>query len=44
MKYLLVIAAVLAGDPASVDPRIEALTELFDNLASCEVAKKKING
>ena len=44
MKYLLVIAAVLAGDPASVDPRVEALTEVFDDLASCEVAKKTSTG
>ena len=44
MKYLLVIAAVLAGDPATVDPRLEALTQLFDDLASCEAAKEKSTG
>jgi hypothetical protein len=44
MKYLLVIAAVLAGDPATVDPRLEALTQIFDDLASCEAAKDKSTG
>ena len=44
MKFLLVIAAVLAGDPATVDPRLEALTQLFDDLASCEAAKAKSTG
>ncbi len=44
MKYLLVIAAVLAGDPATVDPRVEALKQLFDDLASCEAAKGKSTG
>jgi len=44
MKYILVIAAVLAGDPATVDPRLEALTQLFDDLASCEAAKDKSTG
>ena len=44
MKYLLVIAAVLAGDPTTVDPRLEALTQLFDDLASCEAAKEKSTG
>jgi hypothetical protein len=44
MKYLLIIAAVLAGDPATVDPRLEALTQLFDDLASCEAAKQRSTG
>jgi hypothetical protein len=44
MKYLLVIAAVLAGDPTSVDPRVEALTDVFQDLASCEAAKEKSTG
>jgi hypothetical protein len=44
MKYLLVIAAVLAGDPATVDPRLEALTQLFDDLASCEAGRDKSTG
>jgi hypothetical protein len=44
MKYLLVIAAVLSGDPTMVDPRVEALTQVFDDLASCEIAKQKSTG
>jgi hypothetical protein len=44
MKYLLVLAAVLAGDPAIVDPRVEAVTELFDDLAACEAAKERSTG
>jgi hypothetical protein len=44
MKYLLVIAAVLSGDPATVDPRVEALTQVFDDLASCEAARAKSTG
>jgi hypothetical protein len=40
MKYLLGVAAVLAGDPTSVDPRVEALTDVFQDLASCEAAKR----
>jgi hypothetical protein len=44
MKYLLVIAAVLAGDPTSVDPRVETLTDVFQDLASCEAAKEKSTG
>jgi hypothetical protein len=44
VKYLLVIAAVLAGDPGTVDPRVEALTQVFDDLTSCEAAKKKSTG
>jgi hypothetical protein len=44
MKYLLVLAAVLAGDPATVDPRVEALTQIFDDQASCEAARQKSTG
>jgi hypothetical protein len=44
VKYLLIIAAVLAGDPATVDPRLEALAQLFDDLAACEAAKEKSTG
>jgi hypothetical protein len=44
MKYLLIIAAVLAGDPATVDPRLEVLAQLFDDLAACEAAKEKSTG
>jgi hypothetical protein len=39
-----VIAAVLAGDPATVDPRLEVLAQLFDDLAACEAAKEKSTG
>jgi hypothetical protein len=44
MKYFLVLAAVLAGDPATVDPRVEVLTQIFDNLSECEAAKAKSTG
>ncbi|HEX2724774.1 MAG TPA: hypothetical protein VHN20_03025 [Beijerinckiaceae bacterium] len=44
MKYLLIIAAVLAGDPASVDPRLEVLTQVFPDLATCEEARKASTG
>ena len=44
MKYLLVLAAVLAGDPATVDPRVEVLTQVFNDLAACEAAKEKSTG
>jgi hypothetical protein len=44
MKYLLVIGAVLAGDPATVDPRVEALTQVFQDLATCEAARAKSTG
>jgi hypothetical protein len=44
MKYLLVIAAVLAGDPATVNPRVEALTQVFQDLTTCEAARAKSTG
>ena len=44
MKFMLVIAAVLAGDPATVDPRVEALTQVFDDLTACEAARAKSTG
>ena len=44
MKFMLVIAAVLAGDPATVDPRVEALTLVFDDLTACEAARAKSTG
>jgi hypothetical protein len=44
MKYFLVLAAVLAGDPTTVDPQVEVLTQIFDNLADCEAAKAKSTG
>ena len=44
MKYLLIIAAVLAGDPATTDPRLELLTRLFDAQADCERVKTESTG
>lgn len=44
MKYILVIAAVLAGDPATTDPSIEAVPMFFEDLASCEAEKAKSTG
>ena len=44
MKYLLILAAVRAGDPAAVVPRVEGLTQVFPDLASCEDAKKASTG
>ena len=44
MKYLLIIAAVLAGDPATTDPRLELLTRLFDTQADCERVKTESTG
>ena len=44
MKSLLIIAAVLAGDPATTDPRLEVLTRLFDTQADCERVKTESTG
>ena len=44
MKYLLIIAAVLAGDPATTDPRLELLTRLFDTQADCERVRTESTG
>ena len=44
MKYLLIIAAVLAGAPATTDPRLELLTRLFDTQADCERVKTESTG
>jgi hypothetical protein len=44
MKFILVIAAVLAGDPAATDPSLEAIPMFFDTLAACEAAKAKATG
>ena len=44
MKYLLIIAAVLAGDPATTDPSLEVLTKLFDSQADCERTKTEFTG
>ena len=44
MKYLLIIAAVLAGDPATTDPSLEVLTKLFDTQADCERVRTESTG
>jgi hypothetical protein len=44
MKFMLVIAAVLAGDPATTDPSVEAVPMFFDSLAACDVEKAKSTG
>ena len=44
MKFILILAAVLAGDPASTDPSLEAVAKLFDTQADCERAKAGSTG
>jgi hypothetical protein len=44
MMFMLMIAAVLAGDPVTTDPSLEAIPMFFESLASCEVAKAKSTG
>jgi len=44
LKYLLIIAAVLAGDPATTDPSLEVLTKLFDTQADCERVRTESTG
>jgi hypothetical protein len=44
LKYVLIIAAVLAGDPATTDPSLELVTKLFDSQADCERAKTASTG
>jgi len=44
LRYLLIIAAVLAGDPATTDPGLEVLTKLFDTQADCERVKTESTG
>ena len=44
MKSLLIIAAVLAGDPATTDPSLEVLTKLFDTQADCERVRTESTG
>jgi hypothetical protein len=44
LKFILIIAAVLTGDPANTDPSLEVLTKLFDSRAECEQAKTKSTG
>jgi hypothetical protein len=44
LKFILIIAAVLTGDPANTDPSLEVLTKLFNTRAECEQAKEKSTG
>jgi hypothetical protein len=44
MKFILVIAAVLAGDAATTDPSLEAIPMVFDSLAACEAEKARSIG
>jgi hypothetical protein len=44
LKFILILAAVLTGDPANTDPSLEVLTKLFDSRAECEQAKTKSTG
>ena len=44
MKFILILAAVLAGDPASTDPSLEVVTKVFDTQADCERAKARSTG
>jgi len=44
VKYILIIAAVLAGDAGATDPRLELVTKLFDSQAECERAKTASTG
>jgi len=44
LKYILILAAVLAGDAASADPSLEVVTKVFDTQAECERAKAGSTG
>ena len=44
MKFILILAAVLTGNPASTDPSLEVLTKLFNTRDECEQAKTKSTG
>ena len=44
MKSLLILAAVLAGDPATTDPSLEGLTKLFDTQVDCERVRTESTG
>src|SRR5215213_3991333 len=44
LKFILIMAAVLTGDPANTDPSLEVLPKLFDTRATCEQAKTKSTG
>jgi hypothetical protein len=44
VKFILILAAVLAGDPASTDPSLEVVAKLFNTRADCEQAKAGSTG
>jgi hypothetical protein len=44
MKFVLLIAAVFAGEPAATDPSLELIPMFFDSRASCEEMKAKSTG
>ena len=44
MKFILILGAVLTGDPANTDPSLEVLTKLFDSRAECEQSRTKSTG
>src|SRR4051795_6478894 len=44
VKFILILAAVLVGDPASTDPSLEVAAKLFDTQTDCEQAKAGSTG
>jgi hypothetical protein len=44
VKFILILAAVLAGDPASTDPNLEVITKLFNTQADCDREKAASTG
>ena len=44
MKFVLLIAAVFAGDPAVTEPSLELVPMFFDSRSSCEETKAKSTG
>ena len=44
LKFILILAAVLAGDPASTDPSLEVVAKFFGTQADCERAKAGSTG
>ena len=44
LKYVLIIAAVLAGNASNTDPHLELVTKVFDSQADCERAKTRSTG
>jgi hypothetical protein len=44
MKFVLLIAAVFAGDPVATDPSLELIPMFFDSRASCDEMKAKSTG